>query len=135
MITETSFSKSAGDLAEYYCADTKYASGTVLEFGGEKEVTIAGIESNRIAGVVSTDPAYVMNAMLECEKYSTQLALIGRVPCKVIGKVVKGDMMISAGDGYAKAAISEPKVGTVIGKALQDFEGEKGTIEIVVGKL
>lgn len=135
MTTETSFSKSAGDLAEYYCADSVYLPGTVLEFGGEKEVTVAGIESNRVAGVVSTDPAYVMNGMIKCEIHSTQLALIGRVPCRVIGKVTKGDMMVSAGNGYAKASISEPKMGTVIGKALQDFNGTEGVIEIVVGKL
>jgi hypothetical protein len=57
------------------------------------------------------------------------------VPCKVKGKVYKGDMMISAGDGFAKAAIAEPKMGTVIGKSLQNFDGEEGVIEVVVGRL
>lgn len=123
------------DLAEYYCADSNYAPGTVLDFGGEYEVTIAGIESNKIAGVVSSEPAYIMNSMLECKENAVPIALQGRVPCKVTGKVNKGDMMISAGNGYAKASIVEPKMGTVIGKALADFDGEEGVIEVVVGRL
>lgn len=122
------------DLAEYYCADAHYTAGTVLDFGGEFEVTLAGIESNKIAGVVSADPAYVMNGMIRCENPVT-IALQGRVPCKVRGKVRKGDMMISAGDGYAKTSNSEPKMGTVIGKALANFDGEEGMIEVVVGRL
>lgn len=122
------------DLAEYYCADNHYPAGTVLDFGGEYEVTLAGIESNKIAGVVSADPAYVMNGMIQCDNPVT-VALQGRVPCKVKGKVHKGDMMVSAGNGFAKAATSEPKMGTVIGKALANFDGEEGVIEVVVGRL
>ena len=122
------------DLAEYYCSDAHYPAGTVLDFGGEFEVTLAGIESNKIAGVVSANPAYVMNSMIECE-YPLTIALQGRVPCKVKGKIRKGDMMISAGNGYAKAATAEPKIGTVIGKALANFDGEDGVIEVVVGRL
>ena len=122
------------DLAEYYAGDKHYPAGTVLDFGGESEVTLAGIESNRIAGVVSADPAYVMNGMIQC-KHPVTIALQGRVPCKVKGKVRKGDMMISAGDGYAKAAITTPSMGTVIGKALANFDGEEGVIEVVVGRL
>jgi len=105
-----------------------------LAFGGEQEVTLAGIETNRVAGVVSSDPAYVMNGLIQCE-YPTVIALQGRVPCKVRGKVYKGDMMISAGNGYAKAAITNPNIGTVIGKALQNFDGEEGVIEVAVGRL
>ena len=122
------------DLAEYYAGDKHYPAGTVLDFGGEFEVTLAGIESNRIAGVVSADPAYVMNGMIQC-KHPVSIALQGRVPCKVKGKVRKGDMMISAGKGYAKAAITTPSMGTVIGKALSNFDGEEGVIEVVVGRL
>jgi hypothetical protein len=124
------------DLAEYYCADRKYEPGTVLEFGGDQEVTVAKEESNRIAGVVSTNPAYVMNATLECEENSLMIALIGRVPVKVIGKVSKGDMLISAGNGFAKAAITMPKVGTVIGKAIANKSDDgEGVVEVMVGRL
>ena len=122
------------DLAEYYSADKHYPAGTILAFGGDLEVTVAGIETNKVAGVVSADPAYVMNGMIQCE-HPVTIALQGRVPCKVKGKIYKGDMLISAGGGYAKAAITEPKMGTVIGKALQDFDGEEGVIEVVVGRL
>ena len=122
------------DLAEYYSADKHYPAGTVLAFGGEQEVTLAGIETNRVAGIVSSDPAYVMNGMIQCA-HPAVIALQGRVPCKVRGKVYKGDMMISAGDGYAKAAITNPNIGTVIGKALQNFDGEEGVIEVAVGRL
>jgi hypothetical protein len=122
------------DLAEYYSSDANYAAGTVLAFGGQFEVTVAGIETNKVAGVASADPAYVMNGMIKCE-HPVAIALQGRVPCKVKGKVRKGDMMISAGGGFAKAAITSPNMGTVIGKALQDFDGEEGIIEVVVGRL
>jgi len=122
------------DLAEYYAADKNYIPGTVLAFGGEKEVTLAGIETNKVAGIVSSDPAYVMNGMIKCD-YPVTIALQGRVPCKVKGKIYKGDMMVSAGDGFAKAAVAAPAIGTVIGKALQNFNGDEGVIEVAVGRL
>jgi hypothetical protein len=62
------------------------------------------------------------------------IALTGRVPCKVRGKIRKGDMMVSAGSGYARAEYS-PILGSVIGKALEDFDGLEGVIEVVVGRL
>jgi len=62
------------------------------------------------------------------------LALTGRVPTKVVGPVHKGDMMVSTADGRARAE-SNPAMGTVIGKALEDFSGTEGTIEVVVGRL
>lgn len=119
------------DLAEYYEADTEYEAGTVLEFGGDKEVTLATDESMKVAGVVSSNPAYVMNAT--CQGIAVPIALQGRVPCKVRGIIRKGDMMISGGNGYARPTHS-PIMGTVIGKALENFSGE-GTIEIAIGRL
>lgn len=124
------------DLAEYYCADQEYSPGTVLEFGGREEVTVAKEESNKIAGVVTTTPAYVMNAQLQCEKNSIALALIGRVPVKVKGAVTKGAMLVSAGQGFAKVSTITPKIGTVIGKAIQDkLDSGEGVIEVLVGRL
>ena len=123
------------DLAENYLGDADYASGTVLDFGGTQEVTISTVDSSkRVAGVVSTNPAHLMNAGVVGEHVVT-VALIGRVPVSVTGTVRKGDLMVSAGDGTAKAVtIASPKVGTIIGKSLEDFDGDKGTIEIVIGK-
>ena len=122
------------DLAEMYSADANYLPGTVLDFGGNQEVTISTvIASNRVAGVVSTNPAHLMNSVLTAE-YPVAVALTGRVPTSVVGTVSKGDMMISSGNGVAMAC-SKPEIGTVIGKALEDFSGNSGVIEIVVGRL
>jgi hypothetical protein len=120
-------------LAENYQADAAYEAGTVLEFGGEQEVTIATDGTRRVAGVVSTNPAHLMNGALTGPNV-VPLALQGRVPCNVVGPVKKGDMMISAGFGYAKSS-ANPRVGTIIGKALTDFNGAKGQIEVVVGRV
>jgi hypothetical protein len=123
------------DLAENYLGDAEYASGTVVDFGGTQEITISTVDSSkRVAGVVSTNPAHLMNAGVVGEHVVT-VALIGRVPVSVTGTVRKGDLMVSAGDGTARAVtIASPKVGTIIGKSLEDFGGDKGTIEIVIGK-
>ena len=121
-------------MAEFYSADAEYGPGTVVSFGGDQEVTLTVTDADPcIAGVVSTNPSYIMNAGIFCE-FPTQVALTGRVPCRVVGAVTKGAMMVSAGNGAARAEIS-PAMGTVIGKALEAFDGENGTIEIVVGRL
>ena len=121
------------DLAEKYTADAEYAPGTVVVFGGTHEVTVNAVDSDRkVAGVISTNPSYIMNGGLEAEHVAT-VALTGRVPCMVIGPVRKGDMMVAAGLGRARAE-ADPRVGTVIGKALEDFDGAEGTIEVVVGR-
>ena len=120
------------DLAEYYEADQHYSPGTVLAFGGDKEVTLAEDGTARIAGVVSTNPAYAMNA--NCKGIATLVALQGRVPTKVCGVIHKGDMMISAGNGYARSG-NNPQMGTVIGKSLENFSGTEGVIEIAIGRL
>lgn len=121
------------DLAENYKSDQGYDPGTVLEFGGDEEVTLAEPDTNKVAGVVSTQPGYLMNSTLKSQ-HVVALALQGRVDCKVKGPVKKGDMMVSAGDGYAKSS-DNPRIGTVIGKALADFVGDVGIIEVVVGRL
>ena len=107
--------------------------GTVLEFGGEQEVTLGTDGSNRVAGVVSTNPAYAMNAQCAGE-FPVAIALQGRVPVKVRGNVRKGDMIVSGGNGYARPS-SAPLMGTVIGKSLENFSGTDGIIEIAVGRL
>ena len=121
------------DLAEKYVADQDYEPGTVLEFGGEFEVTLADDGSNRLAGIVSTAPAYLMNS--ECVgTHVVAIALQGRAPCKVRGKISKGDMLMSGGGGYARKA-TNPQIGTIIGKALADFDGTSGVIEVAVGRV
>jgi hypothetical protein len=88
------------DLAEKYLADKEYEAGTVMIIGGEKEVT-AGDVNTRAIGVVSADPAFMMNKDLEGGIY---VALKGRVPCKAYGSVTKGDRLIAGPSGTAMAA-------------------------------
>ena len=121
------------DLAEYYEADAEYEPGTVLEFGGDKEVTIAEDGTIKVAGVVSTNPAYIMNSLC-LGTHTVAIALQGRVPTKVRGKIRKGDMLISGGNGFARPAKTSPMMGTVIGKALENFDGE-GVIEVAISRM
>ena len=120
------------DLAEKYESDSNYEAGTVVVFGGEKEITITS-ESNspRVAGVISTEPAYMMNS----EADGQYVALRGRVPCKVVGPVKKGDVLItSSRPGFAEASDQPHFVSAscIVGKALQNFDGTEGVIEVVV---
>ena len=121
------------DLAENYVADRDYEPGTVLAFGGDFEVTLAEDATRAVAGIVSTTPAYLMNS--ECKgKHVVALALQGRVPCKVRGNIRKGDILISGGDGYARPS-NNPQLGTVVGKALENFDGIRGVIEVAAGRM
>jgi hypothetical protein len=122
------------DLAEMYTADAEYAPGTVLELGGSQEVTISLDDSSScIAGVVSTNPAHLMNGGLQ-GIFVTAVALVGRVPCNIIGPIYKGNMIVSAGNGRGRAE-SNPKIGTVIGKAVENHPAGPGVIEILIGKM
>jgi hypothetical protein len=122
------------DLAECYAGDAEYEPGTVVMFGGSAEVTLCiNDASPAIAGVISANPAYKMNAGLDSKHVAT-VALVGRVPVQVQGPVKAGDMMVSAGNGRARSE-ANPGMGTVIGKAVQSHAGGFGTIEIVVGRL
>ena len=136
VLSTTASQAQYADLAEYYTSDKSYEAGTVVMFGGEKEVTIGERATPKVAGVVSSQPAYQMNAKLvDSGETCVAVALQGRVPCKVIGYVEKGDMMIAGNDGFAISSKS-PALGTVIGKALEDYKGEgEGVIEVVVGRL
>jgi hypothetical protein len=120
------------DLAERYEADATYEPGTVLCFGGSKEVTVCDVEDcTRVAGVVSTNPSYLMNSG-QTGAHVASLALQGRVPTQVTGQVRKGDLMVSAGNGRAKTN-NQARAGTIIGKALANSEGDT-VIEVVVGR-
>jgi hypothetical protein len=130
------FQATYADLAEYYASDADYLAGTVLEFGGNNEVTIASNETTRLAGVVTTEPAYVLNSNISAE-HPACIALVGRVPVRVTGYVHKGDMLVSAGNGVAKAC-AQPLLGQVIGKSLEDWashsEQETGIITVAISR-
>ena len=130
----TSTSAKYADLAENYQGDKFYNPGTVLMFGGANEVTLADADTTRVAGVVSTNPAHLMNGGLNGANVAA-VALMGRVPCMIIGPVAKGDLLVSAGFGYAKSN-NNAGIGQVIGKALADYPiAAKGVIEVVVGRV
>jgi hypothetical protein len=123
----TATSAQYADLAEKYLPDTEYEAGTVVCIGGEKEIT-AVTWGKRAIGVVSTNPAYMMNSELEGGIY---IALKGRVPVKVIGRIKKGDDLISANNGCAMMSV--PHASNVFAVALEssDDEGVK-TIEALI---
>ena len=132
----TATSAQYADLAEKYLADADYEPGTVLVFGGEQEVTVTKYKGDRkVAGVVTTDPAYLMNSELQGE-HAVAIALQGRVPCKVLGKVEKGDIIVSSAiEGYGIVQ-NDPVVGTVIGKAVgTKDDDDRGIVEVVVGRV
>jgi hypothetical protein len=125
----------SADLAEYYEGDQEYEVGTVLVFGGDKEVTVSNIKGDtRVAGVVSDNAAFAMYE--SCPGLKNLVALQGRVPCKVVGRIKKGDLLTTSGiPGVAVSAGSDAKVGTIVGKALTDYDSDHiGTAEIAVGR-
>jgi hypothetical protein len=126
------------DLAEVYRSDAQYPPGTVVVFGGTQEVTMSTVTHDaRIAGVVSTNPAHVMNSGLQSE-FTVEVGLVGRVPCQVIGPITAGDRVVSSNRaGVAERLdMSQYQPGVIIGKALESYSSaDVGTIEVVVGRL
>ena len=137
----TVFAKSTSaqyaDLAEMYTADIEYTPGVVLEFGGSNEVTATTqSHTTKIAGIVSTNPSYLMNAAHPGENVIA-VALVGRVPCQVVGTITKGDRLVASDVAGVATVLDEQayKPGCIIGKALQNYDStEVGTIEVAVGR-
>ena len=136
----TATSADYADLAERYSADAEYSAGTVVRLGGTHEITQTLQESDKdVFGIVSTSPGFEMNAGAGSDATHPFVALAGRVPCKVIGKVVKGERLVSsATPGHAQADPSKSMdinfSYAIIGRALENKDSdEAGTIEIVVG--
>lgn len=124
------------DIAERYRADASYEPGTVLRIGGEEEVTICNrYEDEQYAGVVSTNPAYTMNDSLEPSEKCPYIALKGRVPVKIKGSCKKGQVLVTSdfpGHAEVRRTHQRPNELAVIGKALQDFDGEFGVVEVML---
>jgi hypothetical protein len=129
------FQATYADLAEYYEGDREYEVGTVLIFGGDKEVTLSTkANDHRVAGVVSNTAAYTMNS--GCPGQKVCVALQGRVACRVVGKIEKGDLMVTSNiAGVAISAKGQAMPGTIIGKSLEGYNSDHiGTIEVAVGR-
>jgi hypothetical protein len=125
------------DLAEMYVSDASYPPGTVVEFGGSHEITISSSShSTAVAGIVSTNPSYLMNSTQQGE-YVLAIALTGRVPCRVHGPVRKGDVLVaSSTPGVAQRIGMNWQPGCVVGKSMEAIDiAEIQTIEVAVGRL
>ena len=123
------------DMAERFHADAEYAPGTIVELGGVNEITLCVEElSAKVFGVVSTQPAYLMNGNAGSNETHPPIAMSGRVPVNVMGFVTKGDRLVSAGNGTARAAnLDEITSFNVIGRALESKTDEGiGSIEAIV---
>jgi hypothetical protein len=123
------------DVAERFEADEVLEAGTVVELGGEKEITRSQIElSDCVFGVVSTRAAYLMNGGAGNDQTHPPIAMTGRVPVKVTGSINKGDRLVSAGNGIARAAApGEATAFNTIGRALQHkLTDSIGTVEAIV---
>jgi hypothetical protein len=122
------------DLAEKYTSDFEYIPGTVLVFGGTQEVTITTQSHDpRVAGVVTTNPAYLMNDSID----GIAVALTGRVPCSVLGPVNKGDRLVTSEQSGVAQKLNKDlyEPGCIIGKSLEIIESaEIRTIEIAIGR-
>ena len=125
------------DLAEMYQADKQLDAGQVVEFGGTKEIQqTATSHSTRVAGIVSSSPSYLMNSALQAE-FKAPVALTGRVPCYVIGKISKGDRLVASDISGVATVLDMTKYepGCILGKALEDYDSQDiGRIEVAVGR-
>ena len=125
------------DLAECYVADQSYAVGTVLVIGGEREVTQSTDKyDSAVIGTVSDKPAYIMNSGVAAEHVAV-VALTGRVPVRVVGKIAKGSLLATSNLAGVATAIdaADWQPGCVFAKALESYNSESvGTIEAVVGR-
>jgi hypothetical protein len=123
------------DVAERFAADAEYEAGTVVELGGSAEITRSTTElSESVFGVISTRAAYLMNSGAGSDATHPPVAMTGRVPVRVVGQVRKGDRLVSAGNGIARAAKpGEATAFNVIGRSLvEKLEPDTGTVEAIV---
>ena len=123
------------DVAERFAADTELSPGTVVELGGAYEITQVGADlSENVFGVISSRAAYLMNSQAGTDATHPPVAMTGRVPVRIIGRVSKGDRLVSAGNGLARSAqAGEATAFNVIGRSLQNkADSGEGTVEAIV---
>ena len=134
-ISGTNISAQYADVAERFAADDVLEAGTVVELGGVNEITRVTDElSEKVFGVISTQAAYLMNSLAGSDTTHPAVAMTGRVPVNTVGLVRKGDRLVSAGNGLARAAQpGEATAFNVIGRSLNDkLTQEQGIVEAIV---
>jgi hypothetical protein len=136
-VTAANLNSSNADLAEMYSADAEYVAGTVVQFGGSQEITITSSgHCTQVAGIVSTNPSYLMNSA-QAGEHVVPVALTGRVPCQVVGTITKGDRLVSSSIAGVATTLDKNlyEPGCIIGKALEEYQSAKvGVIEVAVGR-
>ena len=135
VISGTQINANYADVAERFAADETYVPGTVVELGGTAEITRSVEElSENVFGVISTRAAYLMNSEAGTDETHPPIAMTGRVPVRVTGMIRKGDRLVSAGNGLARAAQpGEATAFNVIGRALEDrTDTSEGIVEAIV---
>jgi hypothetical protein len=137
-VAALNFNSTSADLAENYLADADYPPGTVVVFGGNKEITVSNTSHDTaVAGIISTAPSYLMNAG-QAGEWVLPVALTGRVPCLVQGPVGKGTVLVTSTVSGTAVALDASKFepGCVVGKSLEIINStDVVTIEVAVGRL
>jgi len=124
------------DVAEIYVGDATYEPGTLVSLGGEAEVTqTATFGDTNIFGIVSTRPAYLMNARQKNDKNAMPIAVAGRIPVKVTGTIKRGDRLVASDiPGVAQSAPADVASWAIVGRSLGNFSGEGiGKVEATIG--
>jgi hypothetical protein len=135
LVNNSTLEATYADIAERYEADSYYDAGTVLVVGGLKEVTLSSIHGDvRAAGIVSTNPAFKLNGSAGDDTTHPYIALKGRVPCKVVGWITKGNRLVtSQTPGYAESFREGDDPSAVIGISLENKETSgEGLVEVLV---
>ena len=137
VLTVTATNARYADLAERYQSDAEYKPGTVVIFGGEYEITQSTYSHDgAVAGVISTDPGFLMNSELD-NVTALPVALQGRTPCYVLGPINKGELVTSSNIPGIAQKLDEGKyqIGCIIGKSLESIADDSiALIEVVVGR-
>ena len=133
IMTGTATQARYADLAERCAIDQRAQPGTVVMSGGDQEITQSTTANDhRVVGVVSTDPAYLMNCDAGDDQTHPAIALTGRVPVRVTGTVNPGDLMVTSDiPGHAQAD-NHAQPGRIIGKAIGKNSGGEGVIEVLI---
>lgn len=134
LTTGSKWQATYADLAERFAADAVYSEGTVVCLGGDQEITQENIDASAaVLGVISKDYAYLMNQGAGSDDTHPAVALAGRVPVRVVGKGFKGDRLVSAGNGCARAAdLSECNAFNVIGRLLENKDAEDEALAMAI---
>lgn len=135
VISGTQINANYADVAERFAADVEMVPGTVVELGGSAEITQVQQElSDNVFGVISTRAAYLMNSQAGTDQTHPPVAMTGRVPVRVQGIIRKGDRLVAAGNGMARAAkVGEANAFNVIGRSLvHKLDDTDGTVEAIV---